>query len=132
MRTLFFLMTFMTSGLLVANDPVTVSSSIRDVKVYRSGATVTRTARVTVPAGPVELQFPALSPYIDDNSLQARISKGFTILSVTSTREFLAEVPMPEAYNKLQLRIDQLEASQKADQSRSGSAQRGRISVADQ
>lgn len=116
MRTLFFLMTFMTSGLLVANDPVTVSSSIRDVKVYRSGATVTRSARVTVPAGPVELQFPALSPYIDDNSLQARISKGFTILSVTSTREFLAEVPMPEAYNKLQLRIDQLEASQKTDQ----------------
>lgn len=116
MRTLFFLLIFLTSGLLIANDPVTVSSSIRDVKVYRSGATVTRTARVTVPAGPVELQFPALSPSIDDNSLQARVSKGFTILSVTSTREFLAELPMPDAYNKLQTRIDQLEAGLKSDQ----------------
>ncbi|HRW74608.1 MAG: mucoidy inhibitor MuiA family protein [Lewinellaceae bacterium] len=116
MRTLFFLLSFLMSGLLIANDPVTVSSVIRDVKVYRSGATVTRTARVTVPAGPVELQFPALSPFIDDNSLQARISKGFTILSVTSTREFLAEVPMPEAYNKLQAQIDKLEAEQKTNQ----------------
>ncbi|MCF8239146.1 MAG: DUF4139 domain-containing protein [Saprospiraceae bacterium] len=116
MRTLFFLALFMVSGLLSASDPVTVSSTIRDVKVYRSGATVTRTAKVTVPAGPVELQFPALSPSIDDNSLQARVTKGFTILSVTSTREFLAELPMPDAYNKLQVRIDQLEAGQKSDQ----------------
>ncbi|MEZ5030268.1 MAG: mucoidy inhibitor MuiA family protein [Saprospiraceae bacterium] len=116
MRTLFFLLSFLMSGLLIANDPVTVSSVIRDVKVYRSGATVTRTARVTVPAGPVELQFPALSPFIDDNSLQARISKGFTILSVTSTLEFLTELPMPDAYNKLQVQIDKLEAEQKTNQ----------------
>ncbi len=116
MRTLLFLALFLVSGLLSANDPVTVSSTIRDVKVYRAGATVTRTARVTVPSGPVELRFPALSPSIDDNSLQARVSKGFTILSVTSTREFLAELPMPDAYNKLQLRIDQLEGEQKSNQ----------------
>lgn len=116
MRILLFLMTMLLSQGLFAVDPVTVPSSIRDVKVYRSGATVTRTAQVALPAGPVELQFPALSPFIDDNSLQARVSKGFTILSVTSTREFLAELPMPDAFNKLQVQIDKLEKEQKSNQ----------------
>lgn len=99
-----------------ATDPVTVSSSIHAVKVFRSGATVTRIARVTVPAGPVELHFPALAPSLDDQSLQARVSAGFTILSVTSTREFLAELPLPDAYNRLQEKIDKLESTQKSDQ----------------
>lgn len=116
MRILLFLTILLLSQGLFAVDPVTVPSSIRDVKVYRSGATVTRTARTTLPAGPVELQFPALSPFIDDNSLQARVSKGFTILSVTSTLEFLTELPMPDAYNKLQVQIDKLEKEQKSNQ----------------
>ncbi|MBP6185621.1 MAG: DUF4139 domain-containing protein [Saprospiraceae bacterium] len=100
---------------LFAADPILAPSGIDAVKVYRNGAAVTRTASLSLPAGPVELHFPALSPFLEDNSVQVQVSKGFTILSVTSTREFLTELPMPAPYVALQDQMEKLEQTIKKD-----------------
>lgn len=97
------------------NDPVIASSNISAVKVFRQGALVVREAQVQLPSGTAEVHFAALSPFINENSIQVQSGRGVTILSVTSTREYLSEIPMPPAYTQLQKQIEMLESQIRFD-----------------
>lgn len=98
-----------------AADPIVAASRIDAVKVFRSGALITRTATVDLPAGTSELRFPALSPFLQENTVQLRTPKGCTVLSVQATGEYLAEIPLPPAYQSLQEQIDKLQQGIRRD-----------------
>ncbi len=57
-------------------------STIRSVKVFLSGAEVTRTAKVSIPAGASTLVFSKLSVEIDPANIQVNGQGAFTILGV--------------------------------------------------
>lgn len=80
MRSLAFiaLVLFSSFGVLAENR---VTPVISEVTVYRSGAKVSSTATVRVPAGQSEVVFENLSPYFNANSLQVRIAGSSTLIS---------------------------------------------------
>lgn len=98
-----------------AADPIVAVSRIEAVKVFRSGALITRTATVDLPAGTSDVIFAPLGASVDDATLQVRTGKGVTVLSVNSAREFLADIPMPPAYTALQEQIDKLQQAIRRD-----------------
>lgn len=97
------------------HDPVFATSNISAVKVFRQGALVVREAQVQLPSGTAEVHFAALSPFINENSIQVQSGRDVTILSVTSTREYLSEIPMPPAYTQMQKQIETLESQVRFD-----------------
>ncbi len=109
------ILAFLLPVTLMAADPVPVTSVVEAVKVFRQGASVTRSATVALPAGVSEVHFPVLSPYLDERTVQVEVSRGFTLHSVSATREFLSELPMPPAYMSLQEQIEKLEAAIRKD-----------------
>ncbi len=80
MRSLAFiaLVLFSSFGVLAKNR---ITPVISEVTVYRSGAKVSSTATVRVPAGQSEVVFENLSPYFNANSLQVRIAGTSTLIS---------------------------------------------------
>ena len=72
------LVLFSSFGALAENRVIPV---ISEVTVYRSGAKVSSTATVRVPAGQSEVVFENLSPYFNANSLQVRIAGSSTLIS---------------------------------------------------
>ncbi len=66
---------------LYAKD-LPVASTIRSVKVFLSGAEVTRTAKVSLPTGMITLTFAKLSVEIDPANIQVSGQGAFTILGV--------------------------------------------------
>ncbi len=58
-----------------------ITPTISEVTVYRSGAKVSSTATLRIPAGNSEVVFENLSPYFNANSLQVRIAGSATLTS---------------------------------------------------
>lgn len=77
---------------LCAGNPVTPKTS--EVTVYRSGAKITSTATVKVPAGASEVVFENLSPHFNSNSLQVTI-KGDARLN-SAVFQLKSPEPAPE------------------------------------
>lgn len=80
MRSLFLSTIFLFCGLHVWAD-TRVTPVISEVTVYRSGAKLSSTATVRIPAGNSEVVFENLSPYFNANSLQVKIAGGATLVS---------------------------------------------------
>ena len=111
---------------LAAPAAVKAPSRVDAVTVYRSGARVTRAARVELPAGPVRIQLDGLPDGLDDDSLRvegkgqarARIF-GVTVERVTAQEAAAAEArAAEERLEKLQDEDRGLDDRIKATQSR--------------
>lgn len=70
-------------------DQFISKTEITDVKIFTSGATVTRNAKVTVDAGQSLLRFENLSASINPSSIAVSGIGEFTILSVTHQLDYL-------------------------------------------
>src|ERR1035437_1347035 len=77
------------------NDKKITSSEIKEVKIYTSGAVVTRKAKTTVEAGTTALEFDNLSSGIDKQSVSVTGTGDVTILSVQYNLNFLTEQEKP-------------------------------------
>lgn len=80
MRSLFFLVVLLCSTFSAIADN-RVTPTISEVTVYRSGAKLSSTATVRIPAGSSEVVFENLSPYFNANSLQVKIAGTATLIS---------------------------------------------------
>jgi len=67
-----------------------IKSEISEVTVYLSGAQITRSKTVDVPAGRSVLKFVSLSPFIDAKSLSVYAKGELTLLSVNLQHNFLS------------------------------------------
>ena len=67
-----------------------IKSEISEVTVYLSGAQITRSKTVDVPAGRSVLKFVNLSPFIDSKSLSDYAKGNLTLLSVNLQHNFLS------------------------------------------
>ena len=108
-KTLFTAFITLSSLLLHAQNEQKLDSKIQQIIVFLNKAQITRTATVGIPAGTSTLRFTDLSPYIDNQSIQAKASGDFTILSVKQELNYLN-------VQSKQKSVEDLQAQQKAIQ----------------
>jgi uncharacterized protein (TIGR02231 family) len=85
--------------ILIANQAFAQSSketelktSIEDVTVFLKGAQITRVGKVAINSGRSIIIVKALSPYINEGSIQVKATGPFTILSVNRKMNYLNEL----------------------------------------
>lgn len=88
----------------------TVPTTISAVKVFLSGAEVTRTGKVDLPKGTSTLLFAGLSEEVDPANIQVSGSGAFTILGVQQRLNYLEEKQDRTEIVELKARIKTLEA----------------------
>lgn len=105
MKYLSLILTFcLAQNILLAqaNPKQTISSTIKKVTLFTSGAQVHRSASAAIPKGKTELVFAKISPDLDEQSIQVKGEGNFTILSVHSQMNYLNEQQHREEISILQ------------------------------
>lgn len=93
----FLLLFFLPIAATAQNQKIVSSSEIKNVRVYQSGAQVSRSIQTTVDAGVTQLVIPELSARINKNSISVSDIGNFTLLSVVHELNFLdGEKSSPE------------------------------------
>ena len=91
MKTILFILSMLAIQIPALSAQETeVTSDISEVTVYLSGAQVTRTKTLDVPAGRSVVKFINLSPFIDSKSISVFTKGDLTLLSVNLQHNFLA------------------------------------------
>ncbi|MEM7510403.1 MAG: DUF4139 domain-containing protein [Bacteroidota bacterium] len=101
---------FCLSILLVlsAEAEVPLETKINKVKVYLSGAQVSRTGETYLNAGEHTLTLTGLSPFMDAASLKVSARGQFTVLSITHSLNYLKPNAQSALQLMLQVKIDSL------------------------
>lgn len=86
-----------------------IASKVSEVKVFLSGAQVSRTASSTIPAGTSLFVFTGLAQALDPQSIQVTGKGGYNILSVNHRINYLTESPKKKEIEELQAQIKKLE-----------------------
>lgn len=94
-----------------------VSTTISAVKVFLSGAEVTRTGKADLPKGTATLVFAGLSEEVDPSNIQVSGTGAFTILGVQHRLNYLEEKQDRAEVVELKARIKALEADITKEQS---------------
>src|SRR5688572_23341280 len=94
-----------------AQQPVYTRAGLGSVTVYRIGAEMNHTARVTLPKGSSQVVVQQVANAIDENSIQVSASNKVTVMSAGFARNFLKEEDLKSpAYLKLE---DSLQAARR-------------------
>jgi uncharacterized protein (TIGR02231 family) len=94
------LITNLTFGQAVKEQ--TADSKIEKVTVFLSGASVVRSAKVSVASGKTEIRFNRITPDLDVNSIQVKSEGDVAIQSVTHEKDFLGAKPSIAEITKLE------------------------------
>src|ERR1035437_9502667 len=96
MKNIFTLaLLFMVLSTYAENENKITNSEIKQVKIYTTGAVVTRTVKTTVDAGTTSLEFDNLSSSIDKQSVSVTGTGDVTILSVQYNLNYLNKEKVP-------------------------------------
>lgn len=111
MRTSLVLLFAVFSSILLraAEGEKPVASKVSEVKVFLSGAQVSRTASTAIPGGTTNVVFTGLAEGLDPQSIQVTGKGGYSILSVNHRINYLTESPKKKEIEDLQARIRKLE-----------------------
>lgn len=82
MRTLTLFLLCITTFLFANDEPITLSSKLEKVTVFKNGAQITRTATGQVPQGKQVLKFTGLPVSFVEKSLQVKAKGEFTVLAI--------------------------------------------------
>ncbi len=103
--SLFLLLTVFVISISAQDKELNVKSSIEAVTVFFKNAQINRKGNISLPTGDSKLLIKGLSPFIDANSIQAKIDGEVSIISVVHQKDYLGEMKASE----LQMAIDKLE-----------------------
>ncbi len=71
--------------------PKTIDTKIDKATVFLHGAQISRSGKISLPPGKVEIVFSGISPYIHKQSIQVKGEGNFTVLSVVHKLNYLQE-----------------------------------------
>ncbi|MFN0187770.1 MAG: mucoidy inhibitor MuiA family protein [Bacteroidia bacterium] len=92
-----------------AQEPIWISNSeVKEVKIYQSGAMVSRTAKATLSPGLQEIVLDGLSPYINPQSIILKGTGDATILAVSFQQNYLTEQKKSKEIINLEDDLDSL------------------------
>ncbi len=118
-----FLLSFFLLGSVLqasAQDlkEIPLTSQIKEVTLFLSGAQVFETATGSIPAGESVLLVKGLSPYLDEKSIQLKGQGNFTIQAVNKRMDFLSEKEVGEKVSAFEAQIEAIQKSQTLAQNR--------------
>lgn len=116
-RTILVLAQLLCVPFLAFSAEKPVTTTISAVKVFLSGAEVTRTGKVDLPKGTATLVFAGLSEEVDPSNIQVSGTGAFTILGVQHRLNYLEEKQDRAEVVELKARIKALEADITKEQS---------------
>lgn len=108
-RSLLLSAAVLAAPLLLSAKEQQVTTKLEAVKVFLSGAQVTRTGHAELSAGQSTICFTGLSDEVDPASIQVNGTGAFTILGVRHQLDYLDEAPKKKEVTDLQARIKVLE-----------------------
>lgn len=73
---------------LWAQNPIVVKARLNEVTVYKAGAAMSHSAKVTLPEGTSELIINNVASYIDESSIQVGAPANITIMSVAIAKDY--------------------------------------------
>jgi hypothetical protein len=118
----FLLSIFLLGSVLHASaqdlKEIPLTSQIKEVTLFLSGAQVFESATGTLPAGESVLLVKGLSPYLDEKSIQLKGQGNFTIQAVNKRMDFLSEKEVGEKVAALEAQIEAIQKSQTLAQNR--------------
>jgi len=107
---------FLLGSLLQASaqdlKEVSLTSQIKEVTLFLSGAQVFETATGSLPAGESVLLVKGLSPYLDEKSIQLKGQGNFIIQAVNKRLDFLHKKEIGEKAEALEIAIEEIEKRQ--------------------
>ena len=92
-------------NVMAAAEENILKTEISRVVVYPNGALVTRDARTSLTSGETVLTVSGLSPYINEQSVRVKGKGKFTILSVSSEKNFMKNLAETEKMNSLRTQL---------------------------
>jgi hypothetical protein len=95
-----------------------LTSQIKDVTLFLSGAQLFENASGQIPSGESVILLKGLSPYLDEKSIQVKGQGNFTIQSVNKRLDFLSEKEVGEKVKALESQIGLIQKSQILAQNR--------------
>jgi TonB-dependent SusC/RagA subfamily outer membrane receptor len=104
------LLTALSTTLWANDEKKIVSSSLKSVMVYRSGAELTHTAKIVLEQGNNELVIEGLSSKIDMNSLQIGSNGTLTIMSIEFSTDFLRPIVKSPVVKRLEDSLEVLDS----------------------
>ncbi|MBK9146309.1 MAG: DUF4139 domain-containing protein [Flavobacteriales bacterium] len=104
-----FATAFLPCATSAAEGEKPITSKVNEVKVFLSGAQVSRAASATIAAGTSLLVFTGLAEGMDPQSIQVTGKGGYQILSVNHRINYLTESPKKKEIEELQARIKRIE-----------------------
>lgn len=96
----------------------TLTSQIKDVTLFLSGAQVFENATGQIPSGESVILLKGLSPYLDEKSIQVKGQGNFIIQAVNKRLDFLSEKEVGEKVKVLESQIEVIQKSQTLSQNR--------------
>lgn len=96
----------------------TLTSQIKDVTLFLSGAQVFENAFGQIPSGESIILLKGLSPYLDEKSIQVKGQGNFIIQAVNKRLDFLSEKEVGEKVKALESQIEVIQKSQTLSQNR--------------
>lgn len=89
----------------------TLQTSIDEVTVFLQGAQITRTGTISIAPGKSTVIIKALSPHLDDKSIQVKAEGAFTILSVNHKFNYLNEIQKSSKIDSLESLVKTIESN---------------------
>ncbi|UII23918.1 DUF4139 domain-containing protein [Fulvivirga ligni] len=86
-----------------------LKTTITDATVFLQNALITRAGKLEIPQGKSVIKIKALSPYIDEKSVQVKATGSFTILSVNHSFNYQQKLSKDEQVEDITNRISDLD-----------------------
>ncbi|HTJ13535.1 MAG TPA: mucoidy inhibitor MuiA family protein [Dinghuibacter sp.] len=93
-------------------EPLSASAVLQSVMVYRSGAELTHSLNVMLPAGNVELGVDKVSTNIDQNTVQLHLPDAVTLLGFSYVDDYLSTRPRTARQQQLEDSLARLQEEQ--------------------
>ena len=97
MKKLILVITLLVSALSLAQKPIFTSAKTKAATVYFSGAELSQTTSVNLPAGTSEIVIKNVADYLNESTVQIGAPNSLTVLSVQFTQNYISEYEIDES-----------------------------------
>lgn len=97
MKKLILVIPLLVSALSLAQKPIFTSAKTKAATVYFSGAELSQTTSVNLPAGTSEIVIKNVADYLNESTVQIGAPNSLTVLSVQFTQNYISEYEIDES-----------------------------------
>ena len=97
MKKILLSLTLLVTAISFAQKPIFTSAKTKAATVYFSGAELSQTTSVNLPAGTSEIVIKNVADYLNESTVQIGAPNSLTVLSVQFTQNYISEYEIDES-----------------------------------